>query len=164
MANRKNVSIQHDATSKNAFQIAVENTEDVKNGYCQGKQAIKNADRTKIEVEDPQLLQGSLDIDNQVKMKYPRESRWDYALSYDDKLYYIEVHPAETSEIDQVISKVKWLKNWLKTKAAEIDNLPKAEHPYIWIQSGRYGILPMAKVRKKLSVAGLITQPKLSLK
>lgn len=146
------------------FQVAIENTEEVKNGFCVGKQAIKRADRNKVDATIGNKLQGSLDIDNQVKVLYPHEPRWDYALSYDDKIYYIEIHPAETSEVEKVVNKVKWLKGWLNTKATEINKLPKAEHPYTWIQSGRYAILPTAKEKMKLSVVGIATTNKLSLR
>lgn len=146
------------------FQEAVEKTPDVRNGFCAGKQAIKNSDRSKIEAADDRKLQGSLDIDSQVKSLYPQEPRWDYALSYDNIMYYIEIHPAETSEVDKVVTKVRWLKNWLRTKAPEIDKLPKADYPYIWVQSGRYAILPTSKEMKKLSAAGLLVVNKLNLK
>lgn len=165
MANKKGTSKPAKAKIvKCAFQVAVENTEEVKNGFRVGKQAIKSADRSKVDAAENKKLQGSLDIDSQVKTLYPMDPRWDYALSYADKIYYLEVHPAETSEIDKVVSKVKWLKNWLKTKATKINKLPKAEHPYIWIQSGRYAILPTSKDKMKLSVSGIVTTNKLSLK
>ena len=165
MANKKGTSKPAKAKIvKCAFQVAVENTEEVKNGFRVGKQAIKSADRSKVDAAESKKLQGSLDIDSQVKALYPMDPRWDYALSYADKIYYLEVHPAETSEIDKVVSKVKWLKNWLKNKATKINELPKAEHPYIWIQSGRYAILPTSKDKMKLSVSGIVATNKLSLK
>ena len=151
-------------TVKCDFQTAVENTKDVRNGFRTGKQALKNVDREKVVVTDAKKLQGSLDIDTQVKELYPREPRWDYALSYNNKIYYLEIHPAETSEIDKIISKLRWLKNWLKTKAEEIDKLPKAEHPYVWVQSGRYAILPNSKAQMKLSAVGIVTGNTLKLK
>ncbi len=163
MANKRKLKGVVDIV-KCAFQEAVEKTPEVKNGFYAGKQAIKNSDRSKIEATDDRKLQGSLDIDGQVKSLYPRESRWDYALSYDDIIYYVEIHPAETSEVDKVVSKVSWLKNWLKTKAPEIDKLPKADYPYVWVQSGRYAILPTSKEMKKLSAAGLLVVSKLNLK
>ena len=149
---------------KSAFQIAVENTEEVKNGFCLGIKAIKNADRSKIVATDPKKLQGSLDIDTQVKNLYPDDPRWDYALSYDNKIYYFEVHPVETSEIKKVIDKVRWLKSWLNTKAKEINKLSKAEHPYLWVQSGRYALLPTGNDMKKLSVAGIFITKTLKLR
>ncbi len=163
MANR-NTKAEKPQVSKCAFQVAVENTEEVKNGFCVGKQAIKNVDRSKIAATDNKKLQGSLDIDTLVKALYPREPRWDYALSYDNKIYFVEIHPAETSQVDRLVSKVNWLKNWLKTQAPEINKLPKAEYPYTWVQSGRYAILPTSKEKMKLSVAGIITVKTLILK
>lgn len=162
--NKKRTKKSGVGLAKCAFQVAIEHTEEVKNGFCAGKQAIKNADRSKVDAADSSKLQGSLDIDSQVKSLYPNAPRWDYALSYNDKIYYFEVHPAETSEVDKVVSKVKWLRCWLKTKATEIDKLPKAEHPYTWIQSGRYAILPTAREKMKLSVSGIATANKLSLR
>lgn len=165
MANKKRKAEQFGAGgTKCAFQVAIENTEEVKNGFRVGKQAIKSADRSKVDAADNNKLQGSLDIDSEVKALYPNEPRWDYALSYDGKIYYFEVHPAETSEVDKVVNKVKWLRHWLRTKATEIDKLPKAEHPYTWVQSGRYAILPTAREKMKLSVAGIATANKLSLR
>ena len=91
MANKKGMSrFVKVKKVKCAFQLAVENTEEVKNGFRIGKQAIKNADRNKVIVADSKKLQGSLDIDNQIKILYPEEPRWDYALSYEDKIYFFE--------------------------------------------------------------------------
>ena len=164
MANNKRKKEQIEVgMTKCAFQEAIENTEEVKNGFCVGKQAIKSIDRSKV-VATNNKVQGSLDIDSQVRALYPNEPRWDYALSYDDKIYFFEVHPAETSEVDKVVNKVKWLKCWLKTQAPKINKLPKAEHPYTWVQSGRYAILPTAREKMKLSVSGITTANKLSLK
>lgn len=150
--------------AKCAFQIAVENTPDVKNGFRAGLQAVKNSDRNKVNVTDPRKLQGSLDIDTQVQKKYPQEPRWDYALSYDDKLYFFEVHPASTSEVDAVIKKLGWLKDWLKNKAPEINKLQKGVHPYVWVQSGRYDILDSGKSGKKLAVSGIVVTNQLNFK
>ena len=150
--------------NKSAFQIAIEKTEDVKGGFCKGKQAIKNVDRGRIELAVESMLDGSLDIDGQVKTLYPNDPRWDYALSYNDTVYFVEVHPAETSEVDKVISKVRWLKNWLRTRAIQIDGLPKAERPYTWLQSGRFAILPTSRAKMKLSAAGITVVNKLRLK
>lgn len=127
-------------------------------------QAVKNSDRNKVNVTDPRKLQGSLDIDTQVQKKYPQEPRWDYALSYDDKLYFFEVHPASTSEVDAVIKKLIWLKDWLKNKAPEINKLQKGVHPYVWIQSGRYDILDSGKSGKKLAASGIVVTNQLNFK
>lgn len=165
MVNKKKKAKKAEAVHANcAFQVAVENTVDVKNGFCEGIKAIKKSDRSKVHADDTKKIQGSLDIDTQVRTLYPEEPRWDYALSYDDKLYFFEVHPANTSEVERVVNKVKWLKQWLKDKAPKIAKLPRGAHPYTWVQSGGYAILPAAKEQKKLSVAGITTANMLKLK
>ena len=150
--------------SKCPFQVAVEGTEEVKTGYRPGLRAIKKSDRNKVNAMHTNKIQGSLDIDTQVQALYPNNNRWDYVLSYNNRLYFIEIHSAETSEVKIVIEKVVWLKEWLKAKASNINALPKAEHPYIWIQSGRYAILPGSKEMMKLSIAGISTTNRLNLR
>lgn len=75
----------------NLFKEAVESTEEVKDGYCQGLQALKKSDRTKISCNDTTKLDGSLDIDTNVKALYPHSDRWDYAISYSGKICYCEM-------------------------------------------------------------------------
>lgn len=142
---------------KSKFQLAVEGTVDVKNGYRRGLQAVKSCDLDKIDVSSPRELQGSLDIDSQMKNKEHDANRWDYVLSFCNKLYFFEIHPAETSEVDKMILKLSWLRNWLNNSAPLIEAMPKADVPYTWVQSGRGGILPTAKVKLKLSQAGIVT-------
>ena len=151
-------------STKCPFQMAVESTEEVKTGYRPGLHAIKKSDRNKVNAMHTNKIQGSLDIDTQVQAIYPNKNRWDYVLSYNNRLYFFEIHSAETSEVKIVIDKINWLKYWLKVKASNINALPKAEHPYIWIQSGRYAILPGSKEMMKLSIAGITTTNRLNLK
>ena len=49
MANKKRKKEQIGTKlAKCAFQVAIEKTEEVKKGFCVGKQAIKNIDRSKV--------------------------------------------------------------------------------------------------------------------
>ena len=99
-----------------SFRKAIENTPDVQHGYREGLQAIVKADKRAVMVKDARRLDGSLNIDEETKMLYPNESRWDYAVGYDGKVYYVEVHPANTSNVEEVIKKKLWLDKWLKEK------------------------------------------------
>ena len=85
--NKKHSNFAGKKAKKCKFQEAVENTNEVRNGFCIGKGAINSADRNKIEADNNNKIQGSLDIDSQVKALDPEAPRWDYVLSYDDKLY-----------------------------------------------------------------------------
>lgn len=66
--------------AKNSFQKAIENTPDVQHGYREGLQAIEKADKRAVMAKDARKLDGSLNIDEETKMLYPNESRWDYAV------------------------------------------------------------------------------------
>lgn len=125
---------------KDEFRKAVESTPDVASGYRPGIEAF-GAYSVKIRVPDPLKIDGSLDIDTTTKSLYPDAFRWDYALCYDGEVFYIEIHPATTSEVARMVKKLQWLKVWLATRALEINKLTtKTKRPYYWVQSSRCDI------------------------
>ena len=125
---------------KSAFEVAVKATPDVSAGYCKGIEAFGKY-KAKIKVPDLKKVDGSLDIDTMTAKLYPDANRWDYAVCYDGEVFYIEVHSAITSEVSKMLKKLRWLQDWLKTKAPEIDKLTiKTNHPYYWVQSSGYDI------------------------
>lgn len=115
-----------------SFRKAIENTPDVQHGYREGMQAIVKADKRAVMVKDARRLDGSLNIDEETKMLYPNESRWDYAIGYDGKVYYIEVHPANTSNVEEIIKKKLWLDKWLKEKAPSLTALKAGSPKFQW--------------------------------
>ena len=125
---------------KLTFEEAVKSTPDVSGGFCAGVSAFgKYAD--KIKVPDQALIDGSLDIDATTEKFYPNATRWDYAISYDGEVFFIEVHSAITSEVARMIKKLQWLKVWLSDKAPEIQKLTtKSKQPYYWVQSSKCDI------------------------
>ncbi|NCT73961.1 MAG: hypothetical protein GXC78_05480 [Chitinophagaceae bacterium] len=126
----------------NQFKQAVENTPEVKNAHQEGLQAFKKDDRNKIELNNPKLCEGSVDIDTTVTTLYPQSNRWDYCLSYDGEVFFVEVHSANTSEVSTVIRKLQWLTDWLNNQAPRINALQaKRRHPFYWIQSNGFHIL-----------------------
>lgn len=147
------------------FKEAIEATVDVKNCYCQGKQAIPNAERSKVELSNPRNCGGSLFIDNCLISQglYPNDNRWDYAIDYNGEVYFIEVHTAKTDEVSTVLRKLKWLKKWLISSAPEIKALQAKKTPYYWIQSNGYHISPNSRQEKLLNQNGLKPISKLVL-
>lgn len=150
--------------AKSKFQQAVENSSEVSNAYKPGLQALKKGETGKIMVEDSKKLDGSLDIDSALKDSYKDANRWDYAIGYNSKVCFVEIHPAFTSEVTTMIAKLTWLKSWLKHKAPEINNLPKIVPTYNWIQSGKCAIIPGSREEKKLATYGLKPTKVLRLK
>lgn len=122
------------------FKQAVQNTPDVSDKYCAGLGAFGRY-AIKIRVPNPSKIEGSLDIDSATKDIYPEENRWDYAMCYDGEVFYIEIHPATTTEIAKMIKKLEWIKRWLSLKAPKINKLTtKTKNPYHWVQSANFDI------------------------
>jgi len=144
-----------------AFKDAVKSTPDIANGYQVGLNAIDGKYRNKIIVSNTRLLDGSVDIDSCTTRLYPNDNRWDYAFSYNNKVYFVEVHSANTREVSVVVKKLKWLKGWLVQHAPNINKL-KALHPYFWIQSKGFAILTTSPQYKIMIQNGL--KPIASLK
>lgn len=111
----------------NAFRQAVEATAEIADGYCQGLQALR-ANATTVTAENTLHLEGSVDIDACVHNLYPNDSRWDYAIGYEGKSYFLEVHPANTSNVSEMLNKAKWLKKWLQDKALPLKNIAAGEN------------------------------------
>lgn len=139
--------------ASNAFKEAVENTPEIKSHYCTGLQAVKGSERKMISPEDTKKLSGSVDIDNALKNQDPDGARWDYAVGYEDKAYFVEVHPANTSNVQEMINKVEWLKKWLKEKATSLNAI--REKTLYWIPSGKVNILKDSPQYKKLAQKSL---------
>lgn len=143
-----------------SFRKAIENTPDVQHGYREGMQAIVKADKRAVMVKNARRLDGSLNIDEETKKLYPNESRWDYAVGYDGKVYYIEVHPANTSNVEEVIKKKLWLDKWLKEKAPSMTALKAGSPKFHWAatEAGVH-VSPRSMYARRLSQRG-IEKPK----
>lgn len=111
-------------------------------------------------VKDARRLDGSLNIDEETNMLYPNESRWDYAVGYDGKVYYVEVHPANTSNVEEVMKKKLWLDKWLKEKAPSMSALKAGSPKYQWAatEAGVH-VSPQSMYARRLSQRG-IEKPK----
>lgn len=142
---------------------AVNSTSEVAGNYRKGLQAVKGEYRSKIIYSKPRSLTGSLDIDFATKDRYPRENRWDYAVEYGKKTFFVEVHPASTTEVTTVIAKLVWLRHWLKNQAPMISAIKSPVSPYNWVFTTDCHILRSSKQWKLLSQIGLLPVKQLDL-
>lgn len=148
-------------TVNNKFKTAVEKTTHIKNAYQNGLQAL-GMNSKKIVLKN--ACEGSVNIDKAVETIYPDSNRWDYCFSHDGEVFFVEVHPANTSDISKVIKKLMWLKAWLKNHAPEIDKLKAtSQHPFYWIQTTGYHILKGSPQHRKLVENGINPVSRLSL-
>lgn len=146
----------------NVFKQAVEDTPEISGGYRPGLQALKDKDASLIATENRRLLEGSVDIDACTLAKYPEEARWDYTIGYEGRAYFVEIHSADTSNVNEVIRKAKWLTSWLKTKAPALKALA-ANNTYYWIPSGRCKILPTSPQYKRLIQSNVLLNSRFKL-
>lgn len=123
----------------NEFQVAVDKCKEITGTTCPGLSAM-GGNSILVKLADTLLAMGSVDIDSAVKQLRPDDPRWDYVIGYRKEAFFIEVHPADTSNVQEMIKKVRWLKNWLDSVATDLKNLHKCGC-YHWIPSGRMNIL-----------------------
>ncbi len=143
---------------------AVASTPDVSGHYCDGLKALRGGDKDKISVGDTTLIGGSLDIDRSTLDLYPDSHRWDYAIEYNDETYFIEIHPASTSEVSTMICKLDWLKSWLKNHASNIDRIKAKSGTFNWVYTNRFDILPTSRQYRQAAMKGLIPKAKWEIK
>ena len=101
-----------------------------------GLQAIAKPDKVSLQVTRTKAK--SVDIDRCLEEDYPNDNRWDYAvfIETDDILNtaFIEIHPANESEVDAVIKKAQWMKRWI------VDNdllIITENRKFFWVSSGK---------------------------
>jgi hypothetical protein len=124
--------------------------------FCPGLQALRPADRPRVRAAQPRDLRGSADIDAALQASLPNAPRWDYAIATRqnaaDKVYWAEVHPAQTSEVGAVLAKLQWLRSWLRSSAPALAALPGE---FVWIATAAVNILPNSPQARALAQSGL---------
>jgi hypothetical protein len=151
---KKKINASQRPSPDNVFKSALDDTDDLKDGFQKGLKALKG-DSHMVTVTDGKKLMGSVDIDECTKYLYPNDARWDYAIGYGKNAYFVEVHPANTSNVNEMINKAKWLDNWLKYKACHLAQLRKDKANY-WIPSGKVKILPNSAQYRNMAKCNLI--------
>ncbi len=137
-----------------SFAEAVRRTNDIAQCLKAGLQALgTNSKKISVPKNQTRNLEGSVDLDNCVKNKYPNDQRWDYVFGYRSRVYYVEIHPAGTSEVGVVIAKLNWLKQWRK-QALAFESLGN-KSSYHWISSNGIKITKNSKYSRRLAAAGI---------
>lgn len=144
------------------FKSIVQAIPAIAGAYREGLQALESKDAGKVKPQNPRKLSGSVYLDKCLKTTNPHDARWDYAIGYSEKAYFVEVHPANTSNVDEVVKKKKWLDVWLKTNALDLKAM-MAGTSYYWIASGKVAILPNSPQARKIAKNKLVLCKELNL-
>ncbi len=119
------------------FTEAIQNVPKLARCLKNGLQALERRDRNKINVNLSRDLKGSVYIDKCLERHYPNAPRWDYVFGYKDRIYYVEVHPADnTRKVREVTAKLRWLKQWRERSAQCFEDW-EGQSTYHWISTGR---------------------------
>ncbi len=123
------------------FRHAVEATPSVARGFRPGLGALKKPDRDRVSIADPRNLTGSVSLDSTLSSLLPNSPRWDYGIGWKrrpeptGKVSWVEVHPATgTDDIDTVLDKLVWLKDWLRGDGARLASI---DREFVWVSSGK---------------------------
>lgn len=144
------------------FKSIVQAIPAIAGAYREGLQALESKDAGKVKPQNPRKLLGSVYLDKCLKTTNPHDARWDYVIGYREKAYFVEVHPANTSNVDEVVKKKKWLDVWLKTNALDLKAM-MAGTSYYWIASGKVAILPNSPQARKIAKNKLVLCKELNL-
>lgn len=139
------------------FRKAVAETPGLSGAWKPGLKALKRADRGRIRCTRPRTLTGSVDVDAGLRADRPNEPRWDYAIGLaragrGEQVLWIEVHPASTANVPEVLAKLQWLKTRLR---GEGKRLEKLDRKYLWIASGAVAIGRHTRQARLLAQHGL---------
>lgn len=139
------------------FQVALIGTEGLRGALCAGLQAIEAADRVRIRSRDSRTLRGGVYLDRALRDVYPSASRWDYGIGLaldgqNDRIVWVEVHPASSHRVKDVIEKQRWLLAWMRVSAPLLGGMP-AE--YNWLASGRGSLQKNSPQRRQIAACGI---------
>ncbi|WP_456326827.1 hypothetical protein [Palaeococcus sp. (in: euryarchaeotes)] len=134
-----------------AFLEKVEETHGLKECLKTGLQALTQQYRRKIRARDSRKINGSIFLEECVN------GRWDYIIGYNDKTFFVEIHPVKTSEVENVLDKLFWLRRWK-------ENTPfKDDSNFFWLSTNGVGILKRSSYWKKVHKQGLRIKRTLNL-
>jgi len=148
-----------------SFEAAVANAAPPLDRACRpGIQALKGAHRQKVRCNAPLRLTGSIDVDSALAAtpEHRTSPRWDYGIGYrpvggEERAIWIEVHPADTSNVREVLRKRDWLLGHLATYARRLNAITVADarlKPFVWLSTNGTRITPNTPQARALRQAG----------
>ena len=84
-------------------------------------------------------------------------------IGYKGNAYFVEVHPADTKNVKEVIQKKKWLESWLEERAPKLREIKAVNTPYYWVPSGRVAILKNSPQYRRIALNHILIVKALEL-
>lgn len=134
-----------------SLKAVAHSSSELKNCWKQGMQALQKKDKRLVQTKSS-ACNGSINIDACLRDSCPNDNRWDYGLDINEQGIFVEVHPAHTSEVDTVLTKLSWLKSWFSRNCSDFSRLSKS---YYWLASGSVAIRRGSPQARRLSKEGI---------
>lgn len=123
-------------------------------GLRPGLRAL-GAESKRVSVGKPRRATESIALDEMLKGRHPGAARWDYGIGLlhgkRAEIAWVEVHTATSGEVDTVLKKLLWLKDWL---AAGGDVCKVTPGRFCWVATDAGVHIDTAR-RRRLNAAGL---------
>ncbi len=142
------------------FREAVEACETpVGDAYRPGLRGLGRYSR-RVRCSDPRRFTGSLSLEETLAESHPNEPLWDYGIGFrrdsTEVAIWIEVHPADTSQVRNVLDKLRGLKGWLEMHAPALGQLTdRTGWGYVWTATSGVHIRPGSRQARLLSKSGI---------
>jgi len=142
------------------FCQTVSQTPNLSSAWKPGLGALRARDRPHVKPQSPHQLSGSVDLDKALKKVQPHanSNRWDFGIGYrhtnraKDFIYWVEIHTASQSEVDVILAKLRWLREWLQGDGRALNRF---ERDFIWISSGSTSFTLTSPQQKQFALLGL---------
>jgi len=121
-----------------AFKATIEANQQTAHCYQKGLKALRSYSN-KVKPQHPRNVNGSVNLETCLPEPEHGEGRWDYMVGYNEEAYFIEVHPADSKNVDEVIKKAKWLYQWLKDNP-DIKAIQAENDPFRWVATNGVNI------------------------
>jgi hypothetical protein len=140
------------------FRHAVESTAAIRYGFRKGLGAVRNVDHARLRCSiNSRRLRGSVDLDEALRLAFPNDPRWDYAIGISqhplsDQVVWLEVHPASSHHVDEVLNKLRWLRGWLANEAPALRMMPAH---FCWVATGTVSFRRGSQEEKRIAQEGI---------
>jgi hypothetical protein len=142
---------------QNSFRETVLQTLELQHALQEGLQALAKTDRQRLTCNTPNKIAGSVNLEQALRLRHPNEPIWDYGVGLrsaqnSDHVKWIEVHPASSSHVDEVLKKLVWLRSWLRHSAPALEALPRE---FVWVALGKVALQKGSPQMRRIAQAGL---------
>jgi hypothetical protein len=139
------------------FRDAVHQAALIRERLRDGLQAVRAVHRGQLSCSNTRRIRGSVSLDDALRIAYPQAARWDYAIgirqsSKTDVVVWLEVHPASSLHVDEVLNKLAWLRAWLRSDAPQLGHLPAL---YCRVATGKIAFRRGSGAEKRIAQKGL---------